>query len=320
MKPKLTVIMPCYNEAGGIKEHALEMLGYLEQFGHPHELILVNDGSSDETGKVLNRLAAAHSAVKAAHHDRNRGRGAALRTGFAHATGDFVFTFDADLSYAPSHIKAMYDALLRRNADVVLASAYHKHGSVRNVPRFRAFVSRMGNRLLTLGSPLTVITCVVRGYRREVLDSIELFSDGKEIHMEIISKASDMGFTITEVPANLHWRVDKSKKAPKGDGRRSTFKLVSQSIMHLQYLFTEAPFVLLGILAALLICSGLGIGVFIISEWLHSRLVPDRPLVTLMVILLLAGLQVLLFSLLASQNRSLRREMIRTQSMILRKK
>jgi dolichol-phosphate mannosyltransferase len=316
-KEKISVIMPCYNEEHGIKANAQEMLSYLEGFGYPYELILVNDGSVDSTAHIIDKLAASNQHVIAAHHRRNRGRGAGLRTGFAQATGDFIFTFDADLSYAPYHIERMLYALEKQKADIVIASCYNKKGTVKNVPFFRAFMSRWGNKLLTMGSKLTVITCVVRGYRKEVLDSIELFSEGKEIHMEIISKASDMNYRIVEVPADLHWR--KSKQLHKAPARRSTFKLVGQSLMHLQYLFTETPFLLLGVLAALLIIAGLIIGGFIISEWLKHSLVPDRPLVTLMVILLIAGLQVMLFSLLAQQNRSLRREIIHTQSMIKKK-
>jgi dolichol-phosphate mannosyltransferase len=316
---KLTVIMPCYNEEHGIKSHALEMRSYLESLKQPYELILVNDGSSDGTKDVLNSLASKYPEIKAYHHERNRGRGAGVRTGFAHATGDYVFTFDADLSYAPSHIKTMLDAFQKTKADIIIASCYNKKGSVKNVPWFRALISRWGNKVLTLGSPLSVITCIVRGYRKEVVDSLELFSEGKEIHLEIISKASDMGFRIAEVPAHLEWRKEKRKEV-KSTTRRSTFKFTAQVLSHLQYLFTETPFIILGFLAVVLIISGLGIGAFVISEWLNARLTPDRPIITLMVILLIAGLNTLLFSLVAQQNRSLRREIIHTQAMIKREK
>lgn len=311
----LSVIMPCYNEATGMQRHTEEMLKYLEKLTLPYELILVNDGSTDRTASILDNLAAQYPRVKVVHHNRNLGRGAALRTGFAAANNDFVFTFDADLTYAPNHLETMLRALEEQKADIVMGSPYHKGGTATNVPGFRLLISRLGNKVLTMSSPFTVMTCVLRGYRKEALDSLALFADGKEIHLEIISKAQDLNLKIVEVPAHLHWH----EKAGKHVGRRSTFKLVGQSIVHLQYLFSETPFLILGVIASVLILCGFGIGVFMVSEWLNHRLVPDRPLVTLMVILLIAGLQTLLFSLIANQNRSLRRDLIQTQSLIKKK-
>lgn len=315
-KSAISVIMPCFNEAAAIEKNAGEMERYLKTLGRPYQLILVDDGSTDSTPRILDSMRS--STITVAHHYRNRGRGAALRTGFDAATGSYVFTFDADLSYSPDHIKSML-AELERGADVVLAAAYHAQGRVENVPFFRAWISRMGNRVLTIGRPLTTVTCVVRGYRKEVVDSLALFSEGKDIHLEILSKAEDLGYRVVEVPARLKWRATKMVAGQSG-ARRSTFKLFAHVTSHLQFLFTDAPFVLLGATAAALIIAGLGIGIFIISEWLKHQLVPDRPIITLMVIVLLAGLQTLLFSLLASQNRSSRRELVRTQALIRRSK
>ena len=221
MQPEISVIIPAYNEEGVIEDNINQVAEFL--FRHQgrdrdFEIIVVDDGSSDHTGEVLDRLAEERPYLTALHHPRNLGRGRGLRTGFEHASGRFVFTLDADLSYTPDHIARMLEPLRSGRADIVLASAYHPQGSVANVPRGRALVSRMGNKLLalSLNIKLNTFTCVVRGYNREALEALELFSDDKDIHLEIIKKAKILGLKVMEVPANLKWRNNKRTSGRKG--------------------------------------------------------------------------------------------------------
>ena len=322
MKPELSIIMPCFNEEGGIQKNVEEMFHYLKDLGKSFEIILVDDGSTDKTPIILDQLARSPY-IKAVHHPKNLGRGAGVRSGLAASSGDVVIPFDADLSYAPNHIPSILEAIQKQNADMVIVSAYHKQGSVKNVPWFRALVSRLGNKLLTAGSEFSVITCIVRGYTRRVIDNLEFFSDGKEFHLESFSKVQDMGFKIIEVPGRLHWRKKakvKTKKSKKTAKRRSTFNFVKQSAAHLAYLVSEIPFMFLGIIATVFILGGLAIGGFVIAEWVRGTLAPDRPIIILMVLFLVTGLITLLFSMVANQNRYLRKEMVRTQSMIKQQK
>jgi len=209
--PYVSVIIPAYNEEGVIEENLNQVSEFLYRYLDPEktfEIVVVDDGSSDATGEVIDRLAAEREYLIALHHGHNQGRGRGLRTGFGKASGQFIFTLDADLSYAPDHIAKLLPPLEKGQADVVLASAYHPQGRVSNVPFRRALTSRLGNRLLSLslGGELKTVTCLVRGYTRDVIESLMLFSDDKEIHLEIIQKARMLGFKIIEVPAELKWR------------------------------------------------------------------------------------------------------------------
>lgn len=117
-----------------------------------------------------------------------------------------------------------------RNADIVLASAYHPEGTVENVPLLRLIISRVGNRILSkafkdIGKYHTW-TCIVRAFRSSVVKSMDLVSYGKELHLEILEKASLLGFTITEIPAELRWREGKRQNAEdkRENKRRKTSK------------------------------------------------------------------------------------------------
>src|SRR5205823_2168132 len=153
----------------------------------------------------------------------------------------------------------------RGEADVVLASAYHPQGSVRNVPLVRAKISRWGNRLLSLSvnSELHTITCVVRGYTREVVQTLELVADDKELHLEIILKALLLGFRVAEIPADLAWRKTKRTDVRKPMSLGRLCKMITR---HLFFNILLRPgtlvwiplLILLGIIVVALAVLGMG--------------------------------------------------------------
>ncbi|MBW1999733.1 MAG: glycosyltransferase family 2 protein, partial [Deltaproteobacteria bacterium] len=221
MMPYVSVIIPAFNEAGVIEDNLNEVAEYLRRHIGPDkgfEIIVVDDGSSDSTAEIIDRLATEMEYVIALHHPRNLGRGKGVRTGFEKASGQFIFTLDADLSYSPEIIAKLLPPLETGEADVALASVYHPQGKMSNVPLLRALISRLGNWLLSrsLGGEPKTVTCLVRGYTREVIESLELFSDDKEIHLEIIQKARMLGFRIIDVPSELNWRSTSRTSSKKG--------------------------------------------------------------------------------------------------------
>jgi len=240
---EISLVVPAYNEAGIIAGTVTELCGFMrrEMPGRSFEIIVVDDGSTDGT---VDRLAEIDMpCLRVVRHKRNRGRGAGIRTGFAAATGDYVLTLDSDLSYAPSHIPRMLAPLEEGRADIVLASAYHPEGSVRNVPWMRAKLSYYGNKVLSAGvhGRLHTLTCIVRAYRREVVEDLELISDGKDLHIEIIQKARLFGYRVVEIPATLDWR-DKSRA--KRVGKTGAFPLFAMSgtiASHLVYNYVLRP-------------------------------------------------------------------------------
>jgi len=240
---EISLVIPAFNEAAIITNTVKELDDYMRSSmaGRSFEIIIVDDGSTDGMADRLDSLAM--DSVKVQRHPRNLGRGAAIRTGFAAASGEFVVTLDSDLSYSPNHIPKLLAPLEANVADVVLASAYHPDGIVRNVPLFRAKLSYYGNKVLSAGvrGQLHTLTCMVRAYRRDVVKSLELISPGKDLHIEIIQKANLFGYRIAEIPAVLDWR-DKSRA--KRVGRGGSFPLFAMSgtiAAHLVYNYVLRP-------------------------------------------------------------------------------
>jgi glycosyltransferase involved in cell wall biosynthesis len=181
--------------------------------------------------------------LRVERHPRNLGRGAGIRTGFAASRGAYVVTLDSDLSYAPDHIPRLLAPIEAGQADIVLASAYHPDGVVRNVPFVRAKLSYYGNKVLSAGvrGQLHTLTCMVRAYRREVVERLELVNSGKDLHLEIIQKANMLGYRIAEIPATLDWR-DKSRARRIGKGWRFPLLAMSGTIAsHLVYNYVLRP-------------------------------------------------------------------------------
>ena len=187
-----------FNEEENARETIGRVCEALRDEVTSYEVVAVNDGSTDETAQILDELAKEFSEVIAAGYRHNRGRGAALRHGFAASRGRFVVSIDADLSYGPEHILSLYRALEGDpDVDIVLGSAYMPGGGVVDVPFRRLFISRLGNLVLSrlLPARIHTSTCVLRGYRRAALDSLLLCSDDKDIHLEILVEGALSGAT-----------------------------------------------------------------------------------------------------------------------------
>jgi hypothetical protein len=146
-------------------------------------------------------------------------------------------------------------------------------------------------------------TGIFRAYRRKVLDSLELESDGKEIHLEILSKALALGYRVKEIPAILTGRE-------KG---RSKFKFRKTTVSHLAFSVFEKPMILFGFLGLFALGIGFLIGIYIAYLRFSGELTPGRPLITLALLLILGGIQILSFGFIAIQIVSLRREILRVQ-------
>ena len=297
----LSIVAPMFNEQDNVTRTVDLIKREMENLGRSWEFIMVDDGSTDGTRAAATAQAQADPRIRVVGYRRNAGRGKALRTGIAAARGAIVVTTDFDLSYEPSHITRLFRELeADPEIDAVLGSAYMEGGQAIGVPRFRLFVSKLGNRILSfaMGGRFKTITCVLRGYRREVIQSLELESDGKEIHLEILSKLVAMGYSIKEIPATLRARK-------KG---RSKFRFRATSLSHLMFSLYERPMMLFGLLGVLAIVLGVFVGLYLFVQYLHARLNPERPLMTVLVVLLLGGVQILAFGYLAIQLLALRKQ------------
>jgi len=302
----LSIIIPMFNEAENVESTLNRVEEALASFAGTYEIIPVNDGSLDNTLEILNRLAKQDENLKIVSYSNNIGRGRALREGFKRSKGEIVVSIDADLSYNPDYILDLVATLRKEpEVDFVLASPYMPGGGVQNVPFLRLWISKFGNKILRLAMPNRIYTStgIFRAYRRKVLDSLELESDGKEIHLEILSKALALGYRVKESPAVL-----TSRKRGK-----SKFKFKKTAISHLVFSVFEKPMIIFGFIGLLTLTIGLLIGLYIAYLRFLGDLTPGRPLITFAILLILGGIQILSFGFIAIQIVSLRREILRIQ-------
>ncbi len=311
MRIAVSVVIPMFDEAENVRGTLDAVGAALAARGWTYEVVPVNDGSNDATAELLAGIAARDQRVRPVIYRVNRGRGYALRQGFAAARGEIVAALDADLSYSVEHLTRMVDLLHQDpEADIVLASPYMPGGRVEGVPFVRLAFSRIGNIVLREALPRRIYTStgVVRAYRREVLRSLDLASDGKEIHLEILSNAIALGYRIVEMPATLRARK-------KG---RSKFRPRATVASHLLFSVLARPAALFGAFGAMLLVLGLIDGVYLFVSYLSGGLNPERPLMTVMLLLLMGGAGALGFAVLALQMIEFRRALVRLQAEVAR--
>jgi hypothetical protein len=209
-RPLVSIVLPAYEEAAILRDHVLVLLAYLQTLRESYrfELIIVNDGSRDETGAIATQLAAEFDVIRVFHHPRNFGLGQALKTGFARSRGHYVVVLDIDLSYGPEHVGLMLERMTRTNARMVLASPYMRGGRVVEVPWLRVVMSRVANWFLARasGQRISTMTCMVRAIDGRFLRSLHLRSTGMDVMPEMIHKAKLLRASIEEVPAELNWQ------------------------------------------------------------------------------------------------------------------
>ena len=212
--PLLSVVMPVYNERATIEE----IIGRV--FGQPVrvQLIVVDDGSTDGTRDVLTRLQQQRG-FRLIFQERNQGKGAALRRGFAEVAGDIVVIQDADLEYSPEEYPELIELICQGRADVVYGSRF--------IGRHRVFLFShyLGNVLLTFvtnvlyNTMLTDMETCYKAMRVEVLRSFQLESNGFGIEPELTAKIFKRGYRVYEVPITYDGRgYEEGKKITWRDG------------------------------------------------------------------------------------------------------
>ncbi len=223
----LTVVMPVYNEQGTLRDIVAAVLAEPT----PKELILVDDGSVDGSRAILAELAALPG-VRVLEHDRNRGKGAALRTGFGAARGDVVIVQDADLEYDPADYRVLLAPVVRGDADVVYGSRYLVDESDPERER-DSFYHYFGNRVLTFfsnlltGLNLTDMETCYKCFRREVLADLTIESRRFTVEPEFTAKIARRPVRIWEVPIRYRGRkYAEGKKIGWRDGVAALWAIV----------------------------------------------------------------------------------------------
>ncbi|HXK23391.1 MAG TPA: glycosyltransferase family 2 protein [Myxococcota bacterium] len=227
--PRLSVVIPVYNEVRTV-ERVVEAV---RASGFPDlEVIVVDDFSTDGTRDVL-REKIEPLVARVLYHERNRGKGAALRTGFAAAAGDMVIVQDADLEYDPRDYGRLVAPILDGRADVVFGTRFAGGES----HRVLYFWHSVGNRFLTLLSNmftnlnLTDMEVCYKVFRREVLQKIAIEEDRFGFEPEITAKVSRLGCRIYEVGISYSGRTyDEGKKIGVKDGIRAVWCILKYNL------------------------------------------------------------------------------------------
>lgn len=202
VKPGLSIFFPAYNDVGTIASLALVAHMTARKLTSDHEVIVVDDGSPDHTGELLDEMAEQFPWLQVVHHETNRGYGGALRTGFATASKELVFYTDGDAQYDPREMEALIEAL---GPDVDFVNGYKIS---RNDPFHRVVIGRLYHWFVKLafGLRLRDVDCDFRLMRRAVFDKVHLTRSSGVICVELMKKVQDQGFRIAEVPVHHYHR------------------------------------------------------------------------------------------------------------------
>jgi glycosyltransferase involved in cell wall biosynthesis len=290
----LSIVVPIHNEfenlpllitaiATGVESDATVPVG-------SYEIICVDDGSTDGSTQRLRALALEHPQLRAVILRRNYGQTAAMAAGFAQARGRVVVTLDGDLQNDPADIPMLL-AKLEEGYDLV--SGWRKHRQDNTLTRL--VPSKIANGLISrvTGVKLNDYGCSLKAYRSEILSDMHLYG---ELHRFLPALAYIEGARITEVPVNHKARQFGQSKY----GLDRTFRVIMDLVtVWFMRKFLTKPMYVFGSLGLVSIISGIGVGLYLTLIKITTEESINRPLLTLAVVLLLAGIQLLSFGLLA---------------------
>jgi glycosyltransferase involved in cell wall biosynthesis len=223
----LSIIIPVYNE----KETINDIIDAVVATPYRKEIIIVDDCSTDGTRNILTKIK--KDGLKVYIHDKNQGKGAALQTGFSHATGDIILIQDADLEYDPQEYSTLINPILEGKADVVYGSRFAGHGA----HRVLYFWHYMGNRFLTFLSNLftnlnlTDMEACYKAFTREAIAGVKIKEKRFGFEPEITAKMARKKLRTYEVPISYYGRTyEEGKKVTWKDGLRAMWCIIKYNL------------------------------------------------------------------------------------------
>jgi glycosyltransferase involved in cell wall biosynthesis len=280
------------NEAGSVPELYSELTAALEAFGRPYEILAIDDGSTDETFRILAGLQRKDPRVRVIRFRRNFGQTAAFSAGFAHARGRFIVTSDGDLQNDPRDIPEMVRIAEQRNADIVAGWRRNRKDTFIN----RRLPSMIANWVISraTGVRLHDYGCSLKVFRAEVVKPMKLYG---EMHRFLPAIASEQGVEIVEHEVNH--RVRQHGKSNYGISR--TIRVILD-LMTVKFLisYKTRPLQIFGLWGLVMTLLGGGAWVWLAYvKYMRHEGIADRPLLLAGTVLLVTGVQFIMLGLLA---------------------
>jgi dolichol-phosphate mannosyltransferase len=291
---KVSIVCPFFNEADIIEAAYRRMLSNLAAQFQDWELILVNDGSRDDSlANLMAAVSPTERRVRVLSCSVNQGRGRALKNGIDSATGDVIVTTEIDCSWGDDISLRLVQELVGKGLDMVIASPHMQGGGLVNVPIKRVLMTKIGNLLINalFSSGVSMSTGMTRAYRREVIQPLLTSENGKEFHLEVLLKLRTLGFRIGEIPAVLEWQEHKLSKSGGKEARKSSTNLGKTMGTHLRFLAVAQPRTHFAWLAMLTLMAGAGF-----MGWAIVSLFVGEPSLFIAIM----GFQLFLFALIFS--------------------
>jgi glycosyltransferase involved in cell wall biosynthesis len=291
MTPELSVVIPIYNEALNLRELYQEFVSVLGAWGRSFELVLVDDGSTDESFAILAELQRADPRVRVIRFRRNFGQTAAFSAGFRYARGRLIATADGDLQNDPRDLPRMVD-LIDQGSDIVCGWRKDRKDTflTRRVP------STLANGLISwaTGVRLHDYGCSLKVFRSEVVKPLKLYG---EMHRFLPAIASEIGVQITEVVVNHRARTRGQSKY----GLSRTVRVILD-LMTVKFLlsYSTRPLQIFGLIGGAMLLGGLTVSTYLAYVRLFAyQSIANRPLLLLGVLLIFTGVQLVTIGLLA---------------------
>jgi glycosyltransferase involved in cell wall biosynthesis len=296
-KVDVSVLVPAKDEAANLPLFLEQAAAAFETADASFEVIVIDDGSTDDTWAVLGALVEAYPFVRRVRHRRQRGIADALRTGYSQARGDVLVFYPADLQYKPEDIPRLVAPILAGESDMVTG---YKQGKYE-----KAFVSRVYNRLSRLLFEIPVRDLnSVKAYRREIMEQLPVRPDW---HRYMIVIAAAQGFTVTEIPVPLYPRHAGHSKFGKSRIVVGTLDMLS---VWFELRFSRKPLMLFGTLGSLLFLLGVLTGIVaLLMRFVIPPYQGFRPLLNLIEVCLILGFLSFATGLLGEQIAGMRAEL-----------
>ncbi len=210
MKSELSVVISALNEERSVEQVLRGVLSIFDECKIKGDIIFLNNHSTDKTGKIADSVAKKDKRIRVIHRINrpNRDLGSSLKEGISHARGDYILIMDCDMSHNPAEVKELFKR--RKEADIIVGSRYA--GGSAEMPPSRVLISGLSNIIVNvlLGVGVRDISTGFKIYKREALQSLKLNNEGFGLHVEILLKAANKGYTIKEIPIHYKRSMKKS--------------------------------------------------------------------------------------------------------------